>query len=190
MKTLIAICASIFVLSGNASASSAMPKYESTGTIELTLNGKKTTFHSTSNTVPGQADRLIHTANWRTFKPMMLGGVNLAPPGILISITARPTVEPDLSAPRLSISFSVDENDYSLIDANRPEVKLTIKEGKHAGDYQHESATITVSSVTPQGDALEVRGKAAGVLSGPNTEQGSSRTLDYEAEFHVLAHPN
>src|SRR5690606_31354914 len=123
MKKLLAACTAVLLSATGAAGQQALPQYESTGTIELAIDGKQATYHSTTNTVPGQPGRLVHTANWRTFPPMMMGGINMAPKGIMLSVTARPTVEPDPSAPHLKITFSLDENDYSLLDATPFEVR-------------------------------------------------------------------
>jgi len=188
MKKPLLICASALAFCSPASWAQQYPVYESTGTVELTVKGEKATYHSTSNTIPGQPDKLVQTANWRTSAPMMLGGVNLAPPGILVSIASRPTVEPDPAAPQLKITFSVDENDYSLIETAPLEVIYTIKEGSEAGEYRHASGSLTLSSVTPEGDVLKVSGNAAGTLVGANSKKGAGQTLDYEADFIVHAH--
>ena len=101
MKKILLSCASALMLCGSISWSQELPAYESTGTIELTVNGKQATYHSTSNTIPGKPGKTVQTANWRILKPMLLGSVNIAPPGILVSITARPTVKPNPAAPWL-----------------------------------------------------------------------------------------
>src|SRR5690606_21645457 len=136
MKKLLTACtAALLSVTGPAGAQE-FPQYESSGTIELAIDGKRATYHSTSNTVPGQPGRLVHTADWRKLPSMMLGGINIAPKGIMVSVSARPTIEPDPSAPQLKITFSLDESDYSLLEDTPFEVIYIIKEGLQAGDYQ------------------------------------------------------
>jgi hypothetical protein len=190
MRKILLSCASALMLCGPISWAKEVPAYESTGTIELTVNDKQATYHATSNTIPGNPEKMVHTANWRILKPMLLGGVNISPPGILISITARPTVEPDSSAPWLKITFFVDENDYSLLDRPPFEVKYTIKEGALAGDYQHATGSLDVLSFTMEGDLVKVSGLASGTLAGSDKKKSAKPTLDYDAEFVVHAHPH
>lgn len=187
MKKLFAACTAVLLSATGAAGAQELPQYESIGTIELAIDGKQATYHSTSNTVPGQPGRLVHTANWRTFPPMMLGGINMAPKGIMLSVTARPTVEPDPSAPQLKITFSLDENDYSLLDSTPFEVIYTIKEGRQAGDYKHASGTLEIESAKLEGDVLHVVGKAKGALAPAKNENGSGPTFNYEANFNVRA---
>lgn len=187
MKRLLLLCICVLTLCGSPSWAQ-LPVYESTGTIQLDIDGKQSRFHSTSNTVPGQPGRMVHTANWRTSKPIMLGGVNLAPPGILISISARPTVEPDPDAPQLKMTFSLDENNYGLIETAPYEVSYTIKEGPKKGGYQHAAGTLDVQSATLEGDLLTVTGRAAGTLVNTDKKTGEKTELDYEADFVVHAH--
>lgn len=187
MKKRLAACTAVLLSATGAAGAQELPQYESTGTIELAIDGKQATYHSTSNTVPGQPGRLVHTANWRTFPPMMLGGINMAPKGIMLSVTARPTVEPDPSTPQFKISFSLDENDYSLLDATPFEVIYTVREGSTAGEYKHVSGTLEIESATLEGDVLHVVGTAKGTLGDTKNKNGSGRTLDYEANFNVRA---
>jgi len=187
MKKLLAACTVALLWATGATVAQELPQYESTGTIELAIDGKQAWYHSTSNTVPGQPGRLVHTANWRTFPPMMMGGVNLAPKGILLSVAAQPTVEPDYSAPQLKLTFSLDENNYSLLDSTPFEVIYTIKEGRQAGDYKHVSGTLEIESAKLEGDVLHVVGKAKGALAPAKNKNGSGPTLNYEANFNVRA---
>lgn len=187
MKKLLAACTAVLLSVTGATVAQALPHYESTGTIELAIDGKQVTYHSTSNTVPGQPGRLVHTANWRTFPPMMMGGINLAPKGILLSVAAQPTIKPDYSAPQLKLTFSLDENNYNLLDSTPFEVIYTVKEGRQAGDYKHASGTLEIEYAKLEGDVLHVVGKAKGTLADSKNKNGSGRTLNYEANFNVLA---
>src|SRR5690606_34462678 len=187
MKKLLAAWSAALLWATGATGAQELPQYESTGTVELVIDAKQATYHSTSNTVPGQPGRLVHTASWRTFPPMMMGGVNMAPKGIMLSVTARPTVEPDPSAPQLKITFSVDENDYSLLDSTPFEVIYTIKEGRQAGDYKHASGTLEIESAKLEEDVLHVVGKAKGALAPAKNKNGSGPTFNYEANFNIRA---
>src|SRR5690606_18581156 len=173
MKKLLAACTAALLSTTGAAGAQELPQYESTGTIELAIDGKQATYHSTSNTVPGQPGRLVHTANWRTFPPMVMGGVNIAPKGIPLSVTAQPAVEPDASAAQLKLTFSLDENDYSLLDSSPFEVIYTIKEGRQAGDYQHAVGTLAVESASLEGDVLHITGTAKGTFADTRTKNGS-----------------
>ncbi|MFW8566845.1 hypothetical protein [Orrella sp. 11846] len=185
MKKRLVVCLAALLSVTGAAAARELPQYESTGTIELAIDGKQATYHSTSNTVPGQPGRLVHTANWRTFAPMILSGINMAPEGIMLSITAQPTVKPVSSAPQLRISFSLDENDRSLLDDTPFEVVYTINDGRQTDEYQHASGTLEIESATFEGDVLHVVGAAKGTLA--NTKNDSDSTLNYEAKFNVRA---
>lgn len=166
-----------------------LPVYTSTGTIELAIDGKSSTYHTTSNTVPGQPGRMVHTANWRTFAPMMLGGINMAPPGLFVSLSAHPTVEPDPDAPQLKITFSLDDANHTLLETAPTEVHYTIKNGALAGQYEQASGSLQILSVEATGnDILKITGRAAGTLSSKAGGKGTGQELEYAAEFTVNAH--
>lgn len=167
-----------------------MPVYESTGTVELVVDGKRATFYTTANTVPNQPERRVHTARWKVFAPMMLGGINMAPPGVSVSLTSRPAVEPDSSLPELKITFSLDENDHTLLESAAFEVIYTVKEGPLAGEYQHASGALQIQSATPVGeDVIKITGRAAGTLAAAGKGKKKSESgLDYEADFSVDAY--
>jgi len=179
----------LVLLSGHSAWAQNLPVYESTGTIELAIDGKSSTYHTTSNTVPGQPGRMVHTANWRTFAPMMLGGINMAPPGVFISLSARPTVEPDPDAPQLKITFSIDDGNHTLLETAPTEVSYTIKNGALAGQYQHASGSLQILSVqAADNNTLKITGRAAGTLSSKGGGKGARQELEYAAEFTVNAH--
>lgn len=167
-----------------------LPVYESTGTINLVADGKKSTYHTTSGTVPTQEGVVIHTARWKIFPPMMMGPTNMAPPGVTVSLSSRPTVQPDPQAPELKITFSLDENNYALLDTVPIEVIYTVKSGASDEKYEHTSGTIDIESVTPVGpDVLEIKGRAAGTLSThKKNKKVAGKTLNYETDFAVRAH--
>lgn len=183
----------VLILTGPGAAwAQKVPAYESTGMMELTVDGKRSTYHTTSNTVPTQPGRMIHTAKWKLFPPMMLGGVNLAPPGIFVSLDARPTIQPDSTMPELKITFSLEEETHTLLESAPFEVIYTIKDGALAGEYQYAAGSLQIDSATPlEPDVLEINGSMAGILSSKPGEGGKKnavRTLDYEAKFSVRAH--
>ena len=127
MKKISMVAVAMAVCLTSGAWAQSMPVYESTGTLELVVEGKPATYHTTSNTVPNQPERRVDTARWRVSAPMMMGGVNIAPPGILVSLSARPAVEPDSSLPELRINFSLDENDHTLLESRPFEVIYTVK---------------------------------------------------------------
>jgi len=173
---------------GQAALAQEFPVYESTGTINLAIDGKPATYHTTSNTIPHQPDKLVHTANWRSFAPMMLAGVNMAPPGLLVSLLSRQTIEPDSASPQLKLTFSLHDTDHVLLDSPPPEVIYIVKEGPLAGEYRRASGTLDIVSVTPEaGDILAIRGRASGTLAGVNDKKGAGPLLGYEADFNVQA---
>lgn len=166
-----------------------LPEYTSTGMIDLTIQGKSTTFHTTSNTIPNQPGKVIQTANWRTFSPMILGGVNIAPPGILVSLWSRPTVEPSPRSPEFKFTFSLDENSFTLLESAPVEARYFVHEDSQKKTYEYVSGTLSIQSVKPIGDdILEVSGRAAGVLSARNGKKNTVPELNYEANFVVQAH--
>lgn len=168
-----------------------LPVYESTGTIEFSVDGKPSTYYTTSNTVPNEPQRMVHTASWKVFPPMMLGGINMAPPGVFVSLVAQPGVEPDSAAPQLKITFSVDETSHTLLESAPFEVVYTVKEGELAGVYQHASGSLQIESVTPGGnDVLQIKGRATGTLAVKGKgKKKAGEPLNYQAEFTVEAHP-
>ena len=46
-----------------------------------------------------------------------------------ISLSARPTVEPDPNAPELKITFSLNEGKHTLLETAPTEVSYTVKNG-------------------------------------------------------------
>lgn len=192
MKPASIVSATALILSTSVVWAQGFPVYTSTGTLELSIDGNTTTYHTTSNTVPGQPGRLLQTANWRVFPPKMLGGVNLAPPGVMISMSARPSVEPDLEAPQLSITFSLDETTHALLTDAAMKVDYTVRQGPLAGTYQDTAPSLQIESVTPgSGDTLTLTGQVAGTLTREKSDtNGASDTLDYTASFTVTTHPH
>ncbi len=178
------------MLFSSVASAQKLPVYETTGTIALTLDGKQSTFHTTSNTVPGEPGRLVHTARWKVFPPMMMGGINMAPPGVFVSMSARPTVEPAHELPELKITFSVDPANYTLLELAPIEVIYTVQDGPLAGKYQYAAGSLNIESVTQVGpDVLKIVGSAAGTLArGRGGKKNAGPTLNYEATFTVHAH--
>lgn len=183
--TLVAIC----LTAGGAWAQN-MPVYESTGTVELVIDGDRSTHHTTFNTVPNQPGRRVDTARWRLSAPMMMGGINIAPPGVLVTLSSRPAIEPHSSLPELKITFSLDENDHALLKSPPFQVSYIVKEGPLAGEYQHASGALQILSVTSAGDdVLKITGRAAGTLDATKKDrQGSGAGLGYAADFSVDAY--
>jgi len=119
---------------------------------------------------------------------MMLGSVNIAPPGILVSMASQPSIKPDPSGAYIKITFSVDEDDYKLLESPPFEVMYTVRDGALAGEYQHASGSLAIQSVEPEGDILKVSGKASGTLARTGRNKDAGPELDYEANFVVRAH--
>lgn len=170
-----------------------LPAYASTGTVDLVMDGKESTYHTTSNTVPNEPGRMVHAARWKTFPPMMMGGVNMAPPGVFVSLSSRPTVEPGSDLPSLKITFSLDPDTFTLLESAPTEVIYVVQEGLMAGEYQQASGAIQIDSVTPEADRLKITGRASGTLASKKGGKKSSKKdadprLDYQASFVVHAY--
>jgi len=184
MATAVAL-----VLSNSGAWAQKLPAYESTGTVDLVIDGKESTYHTTSNTVPNEPGRLVHTARWKTFPPMMMGGVNMAPPGVFVSLTSRPTIQPGSELPSLKITFSLDPEKFTLLESAPTEVIYVVQEGPMAGEYKQASGSILIDSVTPEADTLKIAGRASGTLSSKKGgKKGSGPTLNYQTSFVVQAH--
>ena len=107
-------------IAGSALANN-IPAYEETGVITMTLGPTQMTHYTTWNTVPGDADRQIHTASWIIQKPIMLGGIKLSTDDALVTITARDSILPDHGQPTLRVEFALDPITFALnteVDVN------------------------------------------------------------------------
>src|SRR5690606_28440918 len=91
-----------------------IPAYEETGVITMTLGPTQMTHYTTWNTVPGGADRRIHTASWITQKPIIMGGIKLSTDDALVTITARDSILPDHGQPTLRVEFALDPITFTL----------------------------------------------------------------------------
>ena len=190
MRRYVAVCAVAAMLLSPVIWAQKFPEYTATGTVNLNLEGKQTTYHTTANTVPNQAGRLVHTARWKKFEPRMMGGVDLSPPGIFVSISSRPAIEPDSRLPELRVTFSLDENSYTLLENAPVEVVYIVKEGPLAGEYRQASGSLKIQSATRQeADLIKIDGRANGTLAPRKRgKQGGGSVLNFEADFTVQAY--
>jgi len=189
-KKWMTALAAVALFSTNAWAQS-MPVYESTGTLEISLGGKPQVFHTTANTVPNQPGRLVHTARWYVAKPMMLGGINLAPAGRQVELRARPTIEPDSSnKAEFQFNFALDEDTHAVLDTSRVTVTYSAT-GSVSPEYEDAESVLEIESAAlSDSGVLTLKGGVAGTLvAASGSSAGNLKPLPYQATFVINAHP-
>lgn len=140
-----------------------IPAYQRTGTIELVQVGGRQTFYTTFNTVPGQAGREIHTASWTRMADIGLPG----PDDIFMSLSARPTVEPEPGQPELKIEFSLDPE--TLQARQGTPVKLSLHpQGLMGGEaLEAANAALLLDNATRVDErTLALSGRVTGDMQG------------------------
>ena len=144
-----------------------VPTYQETGVITMTLGAEEVTHYTTWNTVPGDATRQVHTASWLILKPMLMGGVNISPDDVFVTVTARDTISPELGRPEMRVEFSLDPVTLDL----KTETAVTLTYYPDGNDtdvyYALTNGSFQIESVTRlEGDALAITATADGEMSG------------------------
>ncbi len=144
-----------------------VPAYQETGAVTMTLGAKEVTHYTTSNTVPGDATRQVHTASWLILKPMLMGGVNISPDDVFVTLTTRDTVSPEFGQPEMRVEFSLDPVTLDL--KTDPAATLTYHPADMDTDvyYALTKGSFQIESVTRlEADTLAIIATAEGEMSG------------------------
>lgn len=174
------------VLNLAPAVSQTMPSYEKTGVLTAVIDGRDAQYHTTTNTVPGQAGRNVHTASWRRMTPMQMGGISIGPDGIFVSLTGNASVPPQAGDASLKITFLIDKSTHELDTSTPFEVVYISEQSAGAVEYRHKEGTLELISVVPgDDDIFEITGRAEGRLQASS----DAAEVDYQADFQVRAHP-
>jgi|GEM_PF-2630859 len=156
-----------------------VPAYQETGVITMALGAKEVTHYTTWNTVPGDATRQVHTASWLILKPMLMGGVNISPDDVFVTVATRDTVTPEFGRPEMRVEFSLDPVTLDL--KTEPAATLTYYPGGSDTDayYALTNGSFQVESVTRlEGDILAIMATAEGEMSGQQSHDISHNAND------------
>ncbi|WP_417423486.1 hypothetical protein [Hoeflea sp.] len=171
----------LIVASSIASTAMAQggPAYQETGVITMTLGAQEVTHYTTWNTVPGDATRQVHTASWLILKPMVMGGVNISPDDVFVTMTTRDTVSPKFGQPEMRVEFSLDPVTLEL--KADPAATLSYHPADSDSDvyYALTNGSFQVESVTRLADdTLAIIATAKGEMSGQQSSDISHNPND------------
>lgn len=162
-----------------AAMAQSVPAYQETGVIMMTLGAEEVTHYTTWNTVPGNATRKMHTASWLILKPMLMGGVNISPDDVFVTVTTRDTVPPSYGQPELRVEFSLDPATLDL--KADPAVNLRYYPAGSDTDvyYALTNGRFQVESVTRlEDDTLAIIATAEGQMSAQQSDDISHNPND------------
>lgn len=171
------------IMCGVSAVAQQLPEYEETGTLVAEIDDVTQSYHTTSNTVPGQPGRYVHTASWRVLTPVKMGGISLGPEGVFISLVAQPSVPPRYGEPSIKITFLLDEDTYEHVDTTPFEVIYIADEASQRVEYQDDGGQLEIVSVMPDDDdVLNIQGKVSGTLVAAK-QQGDAPKL--RVPYHI-----
>ncbi|MHA6732360.1 hypothetical protein [Devosia sp. A369] len=171
----------VFAVAGlllGPAAAQEMPVYEATGTVAFMLGADSHQHYTTWNTVPNEPGREIHTASWQVLKPMLLGGVNIAPNDVFVVVSAHPTVNPQAGQAEIRLEFSLDPETLQ----HRSSVPFTVRYEPKSGAAPLTWEDINVLSMQTErvdDDTIQLHAEIEGIGSG-NGVEGFTAVLDLQ----------
>lgn len=144
--------------------SDRIPAYSETGKIVVSNGTDHKTWYTTANTVPGQVGREVHTASWLTMAGIGQTGP-FAPNDIFVSLSARPSIEPDPDLPDLKIEFSLDPD--TLQAKQGVPVKVSVEpDGASPADEVTDAELRLDRAERVEESVLNLAGRVTGRLKG------------------------
>ena len=147
--------------------------------VTMTTGAEEVTHYTTWNTFPGDATRQVHTASWMILKPMLMGGVNMSPDDVFVTVTTRDTVSPKFGQPEMRVEFSLDPVTLDL--KTDPAANLQYYPDGSSTDvyYALTNGSFNVESVTRlEDDTLAIIATAEGEMSGQQSYDVSHNPSD------------
>lgn len=166
-----------------------VPAYQQTGVVSMTIGAEEVTHYTAWNTFPGDTTRQIHTASWLILKPQLLGGVNITPNDVFVTLTTRDTVLPKYGQPELRVEFSLDPITLDL----KTDPAASLRYYPEGSDtdlyYALTNGSFEVESVTKlENDTLAIIATAKGEMSGQQSYDvghNSNDILPLNARFEL-----
>lgn len=166
-----------------------IPVYEETGTVNITLGDKQITHYTTWNTVPGDSERQVHTASWVILKPMLMGGVNMIPDDVFVTITSRDTVKPKSEQTSMRVEFSLDPVTLDLKPDSEPTILYYPYSREADGYYAMTNGSFDIEKVTKiDANSFAISGSAQGEMTAQKNAtiaHNPEDVLPFKAQFEL-----
>jgi hypothetical protein len=186
-KPMLAAGAAIFLVAPTWAQN--LPVYERTGTIEITLGSERMTHYTTSNTVPGQSGREVHTASWIVLEPRLLGGVNISPDDVFIIVRSRDSIEPETGQASLMLEFSLHHDTFELKTKPAPNIRFYPAGGGSDEYYALTDGSVVIESASSiDNGGLAIAGSVQGVVTlqtGESLIHNDDSVLEFSAQFSL-----
>lgn len=198
----------VFLVTGLALASVSSAQSESfhTGSLAVALDGAETTLHTYATHVPEDAaeratspeQRAIlekvagtdqHSATFMYMAGMAVGGVQITPATIYVSLYFRADGERSSGVGGVDVSFALDPETLAMIEADDVDVKYLPTGSSFKDYYALTQGGLAIESVSVvDGQTLSVSGSFSGVFSlqeGFLVAHNPDDTIAAEATFEV-----
>ena len=147
------------------------------------------THYTTWNTVPGDLDRQVHTASWVILKPMLMGGVNMIPDDVFVTINSRNTVKPTADQAEMKVEFSLDPVTLDLKPDSEPTILYYPPNSKANEYYAMTNGSFDVEKVTKiDANSFAISGSAQGEMTGQKSHtvvHNPKDVLPFKAQFEL-----
>lgn len=169
--------------------SQGLPVYEQTGAIEIAFGNGRMTHYTTRNTVPDQPGRQIHSASWITLEPRLIGGVNIMPDDIFVTVRSRGSVEPEPGQASLLLEFSLDPDTLELRTETPHNIRFYPPGGSSDGYYALTEGSLRLErTARTDGNGLAILGIARGVMTFQTSEtivHAAAGAVEFSARFDL-----
>ena len=163
------------------------PVYVETGSVAITFGSEDMIHYTTGNSVPGQPGWEVHTASWIVLEPRLLGGMNITPDDVFVSITTRGSIEPDPGQATLRVEASLDPETLDLKTKPAPSIRFQPEDGN--GFYAMTDGVFEIESVTRNdADSFALIANVRGVMTGQTSEtvvHNPDDAVEFSARFDL-----
>ncbi len=167
--------------------SQEFPVYEETGTVAISFGDEQMIHYTTGNSVPGQPGSEVHTASWIVLEPRLLGGMNITPDDVFVTITTRGSIEPDPGKATLRVEVSLEPETLDL--KTRPAPSITFHPDDGNGFYAMTEGALEIESVTKiDTDSFAIIAVAHGVMTGQTNHDvvhNPEDSVEFSARFDL-----
>ena len=163
------------------------PVYEETGTVAISFGDEHMIHYTTANSMPGQPGWKVHTASWIVLEPRLLGGVNITPDDVFVTITTRGSIEPHPGKSTLRVELSLDPETLDLKTRPTPSISFHPDDGD--GFYAMTEGVFEIESVTrTDADSFAIIARAHGVMTGQTNRDvvhNPEDSVEFSARFDL-----
>ena len=175
--------------------SNNIPVYEETGTVTITLGTEKMTHYTSWNNVPGSPGKEVHTASWLILKPMMMGGLNMAPDDVFVTITTRDSIAPASGQQaEMRVEVSLDPITLGLMPDRTPSIQYYPSGSSADKYYALTNGTFQIESATRiDANTFTLIATAKGEMTGQNGYEpvhNPEDVLEFNARFELQSVAN